>query len=330
MSNWLYLCMMISLIPHIEYLMMRHDCVVVPGWGALVANHAPAQLNESHIGKPSRLIGFNPSITHNDGLLATSLTRRHGLSYDKACELIATNVAGFGRQLSAGTEIAFGHIGYFKLDENGKMQFVPTLQYNACDEFFGLQQFEFATLSQAEAAEKFAPVSRSAFIRKAMKTAASIVALVGMGLLLSTPVIVDRQSQSASLNIATVKTKPTTITLKPAAATTASDNKIAVVDNNAGAQPVSSAIPAIDEPSAFNEGMPCDESGAYYLVINSCNKQHQAAALIKQYGSRGIKAKSIHRGKYYHLVVAQSNSKQELVKAKKLLPEKYRKAWVCK
>lgn len=323
MRIWLYLCMMISLIPHIEYLMMRNDCVVVPGWGALVANHAPAQLNESHIGKPSRLIGFNPSITHNDGLLATSLTRRHGMSYDKACELIATNVAGFGRQLATGTEVAFGHIGYFKLDENAKMQFVPTMQYNACDEFFGLQQFEFTTLSQADAAGEFAPASRSAFLRKSMKAAASIGALIGIGLLLSTPVIVDRQSQSASLNLATVKTKPTTITVKPAAATTAADNKIAVVDNAVD-------VPAIDEPSAFNEGMPCDENGTYYLVINSCKKQHQATTLIKQYGSHGIKAKALHRGNFYHLVVAQSNSKQELFKAKKLLPEKYRKAWVCK
>lgn len=315
--------MMISLIPHIEYLMMRNDCVVVPGWGALVANHAPAQLNESHIGKPSRLIGFNSSITHNDGLLASSLTRRHSISYDKACELIATNVAAFGRQLSGGTEVAFGRLGFFKLDENGKMQFVPAMQPNACDEFFGLQQFDFNTLAQVEESAHVASVSRSVFSRHGIKVAASIAALIGLGVILSTPVLINRQSQNASMNIATVKTKPNVVTVKPVSKTTASDNQITVI--NADEQQSS-----LKESPVFNDGMPCDEDGSFLLVINSCKKQHQAQELVKQYATKGIKAKPVQRGKYYHLVVAQSNNKQELINAKKQLPAKYRKAWVSR
>lgn len=301
---------------------MSNDCVVVPGWGALVANHAPAQLNESHIGKPSLLIGFNSSITHNDGLLASSLTRRHGISYDKACELIATNVAAFGRQLSGGTEVAFGHLGFFKLDENGKMQFVPAMQPNACDEFFGLQQFDFNTLAQVNETANIANVSQSVFSRRGLKVAASIAALIGLGVILSTPVLINRQSQNASLNIATVKTKPNVVTVKPVSKTTASDNKITVIDND--------DQPAIKEPSVFNDGMPCDEDGTYLLIVNSCKKQHQAQELVKQYASKGLKAKPVQRGKYYHLVVAQSNNKQELINAKKQLPAKYRKAWVSR
>ena len=75
--------MMISIVQHIEYLMMYNDCVVVPGWGALIANYAPSQLQGDTMLKPRRSIGFNPSITHNDGLLATSIARRHGISYSK-------------------------------------------------------------------------------------------------------------------------------------------------------------------------------------------------------------------------------------------------------
>lgn len=82
--------------------------------------------------------------------------------------------------------------------------------------------------------------------------------------------------------------------------------------------------------AAFNEGMPSDENGTYFLVINSCKKEHQAQALVKQYAKKGIKAKTIARSGFHHVVVAQSSNQQELIKAKKLLPEKYRKAWVCK
>ena len=104
--------------------MMRNDCVVIPGWGALVACNIPAQLSQEHIIRPKRLLCFNSSITHNDALLATSLARRHNISYDEACKLIADNVIAFKHQLSVGTEVAFGHLGFFKVDDNNKLIFI--------------------------------------------------------------------------------------------------------------------------------------------------------------------------------------------------------------
>ncbi len=311
---------MISLTQHIEYLVMRGDCVVVPGWGALVASYEPASITQSRINRPSRLIAFNSSIAHNDGLLATSVVQRHNISYAEACKVIADNVTAFRRQLATGTEVPFGKLGFFKNDDHNKLLFTPTFQDEASDEFFGLQSFNFPILSQISDNEQ-RQVASSIFSNRGWKTAAAIAALVGIGAVLSTPVIVDKSIDTASLNIANVKLNPTAVTVKPVSQATADDNKFTVID-----------APSDDAPEqqAFNEGMPCDENGAYYLVINSCKKQHQAQALIKQYASKGIKAKAIVRGNYHHLVVAQSNSQQELNDAKKRLPEKYRKAWVCK
>lgn len=303
--------------------MMRYDCVVIPGWGALVASNIPAQLSQEHIIRPKRLLCFNSSITHNDALLATSLARRHNISYDEACKLIADNVIAFKHQLSVGTEVTFGHLGFFKVDDNNKLIFIPTFKDKAHDDLFGLRDFEFPVLSKDN--DKLLPetVSRNIFSRRGFKAAASIAALVAIGALLSTPVIVDKSSHNASLNIASVKTKPTAITVKPVAKTTSADTKISVID-------IPSDKTNSTTESAFNEGMPSDENGTYFLVINSCKKEHQAQALIKQYAKKGIKAKTIARSGFHHVVVAQSSNQQELIKAKKLLPEKYRKAWVCK
>lgn len=298
---------------------MLGDCVVVPGWGALVASHVPATTAQSRISRPTRLIAFNPNIAHNDGLLATSVARRHNISYAEACKVIADNVTAFRRQLATGSEVAFGRLGFFKNDDNSKLIFTPTLHDEASDEFFGLRSFEFPMLSQANDNEP-AQEAPNIFVRRGWKTAAAVAALVGIGALLSTPVIVDKSIDTASLNIANVKTKPTTITVKPASQTTTADNQIAVIE-----EPT-----AVASESTFNEGMPSDENGAYFLVINSCKKQHQAQALAKQYAKDGIKCKTISRGRYCHVVVAQSNSQQELTKAKELLPEKYCKAWVCR
>lgn len=299
---------------------MQGDCVVVPGWGALVASHVPSSSTQISINRPSRLIAFNPSIAHNDGLLAMSVARRHNISYDEACKVIADNVTVFRRQLATGSEVPFGRLGFFKNDDNSKLIFTPTLHDEASDEFFGLHNFDFPILSQTSENEQ-GKVASGIFAHRGWKTAAAIAAIVGIGALLSTPVIVDKSIDTASLNIADVKTKPTAITVKPVSQATSDDNKITIVD-----------APSEDTlvQQTFNEGMPSDESGAYFLVINTCKKQHQAQALVKQYAKKGIKCKIIARGGYHHMVVAQSNNKQELIKAKKLLPEKYRKAWVCK
>lgn len=299
------------------------DCVVVPGWGALVANHVPASSTQSHINRPSRLMAFNPSITHNDGALAMSVAQRHNISYAEACKVIADNVTVFRRQLATGSEVHFGRMGFFKNDENSKLIFTPTINDETSDEFFGLRNFEFPTLASSTQVSdnEHDSVTSSIFTHRGWKTAAAVAAIVGIGALLSTPVIVDKNIDTASLSITSVKTKPTAITVKPVSQATSDDNQITFV------APTSEDAP---ELQTFNDGMPSDENGTYFLVINSCNKPHQAQALAKQYASKGIKTKVIARGNYYHLAAAQSNSQQELKKARKLLPEKYRKAWVCK
>lgn len=299
--------------------MMQGDCVVVPGWGALVASHLPSGSTQSGINRPSRLIAFNPGISHNDGLLATSVARRHNISYAEACKVIADNVTVFRRQLATGSEVPFGRLGFFKNDDNSKLIFTPTVNDEASDEFFGLHNFEFPVLSQAD--DEQTHEAPSIFVRRGWKAAAAVAALVGIGALLSTPVIVDKSIDTASLNIANVKIKPQAVTVKPASQTTNDDNKIIVINTTSDETPAK---------QTFNNGMPCVENGTYFLVINSCKKQHQAQVLIKQYASKGIKAKTIVRGGYHHIVVAQSNSKQELANAKKLLPEKFRKAWVSR
>ena len=100
---------MFSIIEHIEYLMMRHDCVAIPGWGAFIANYNTSRFDESRevMERPQRNIGFNASADHNDGLLVQSLMRREGLDYDEAMRFIANSVTSFRQQLSKGAGSAY-------------------------------------------------------------------------------------------------------------------------------------------------------------------------------------------------------------------------------
>lgn len=281
--------------------------------------------------RPSRTIGFNATINHNDGLLANSLMRRHQLKYDQACKLIADNVTTFNRHVQQGYELAFGHLGYFKLTDQKQLEFMPMPLSQACDEFFGLNSFDMASL--ARSSEDHEPVFTPVAVtwQERMKVAASIAAIVGVGLLLSTPVIIDRTTQTASLNVSEVKTQPTKspVTVKPASKATAEDKQFAVIDQSGKATPVTTAKPepAVDD-SAYDEGMP--SKGNYCLVINSCSTAKKAAEMKRHYANKGIKCQVVKRGKYHHIVIAQSDSKQELTKIKKSLPGKYKRAWVCR
>lgn len=314
---------MISTTQHIEFLMMYNDCVVIPGWGALIANYTPSHHQSNTMLKPCRTIGFNPSITHNDGLLATSIARRHSISYNEACDIIATSVSSFKSQLTAGGEVAFGRLGLFKLNSRGKMEFEPFSQDQAFNEFFGLKDLNLSSIHQASEPQT---IITGNIWHERMKVAASIAAIIATGLLFSTPVIIDRSTQSASMNMVEVKTKPAQmVSVKPVATTTATDNKIAVISKDENESAASK-----QEEGVYNPGMPSDLHGSRLLVINTCNKASQAQKMVKRYAKKGIKTRVINCGKYHHIVAAQSNSESELGKAKTLLPASCHRAWICK
>lgn len=64
---------MIELAQHIEALLLENDCVIVPGLGGFVAHYTPAMrvAEENTFLPPTRIIGFNPQLKMNDGLLSS-------------------------------------------------------------------------------------------------------------------------------------------------------------------------------------------------------------------------------------------------------------------
>ena len=120
-----YLCNMnknVSL--HIEYLLTRHDCVIVPGWGALVVQHTPAVFDaDNGILPPRRWMSFNSHLTHNDGLLAHSIMQVEHCSYDAAMAIINKQVHAWRNELMEGATVKWDRIGSFVRQEQGTMLF---------------------------------------------------------------------------------------------------------------------------------------------------------------------------------------------------------------
>ena len=141
---------MLTIIHHIEYLLRRNDCVVVPGFGAFVVQTRAAGIDEAGemLLPPSRMLSFNGAIDHNDGMLASSIMRKESVSYDKAVDVLASEVKSLKNQLVADKELMFGKLGMFRLSEEGQMVFEPSATFDLCRlPYYGLPA---VSLSAAE------------------------------------------------------------------------------------------------------------------------------------------------------------------------------------
>lgn len=190
-----YLCIVNSITRHIEYLILRHDCVIVPELGAFIAQYSPARIDEATgvIMPPSRSISFNGDVAHNDGLLAASIARASSTTFDRALASIADQVAALKSQIDNGGEFAVGRLGILRGNAEGNLEFDPFIATATSPRLVGLPSFkltQFDLSAKPEEPQKRGLITRTA--KTALRAAASVAVLLGLGLMLSTPVIEHR------------------------------------------------------------------------------------------------------------------------------------------
>jgi hypothetical protein len=126
-------------------LIMRTNCVVVPGFGGFVANTHPARIDYTKgvIFPPHKAVTFNRNLQNNDGLLVAEYARRNSTDYTSA----EKTVIDFGRsalvRLKSGERIAFDKVGYLYTDENGSIRFEQDRFFNLLMESYGMSSVHF-------------------------------------------------------------------------------------------------------------------------------------------------------------------------------------------
>ena len=309
---------MISMIEHIEYLMLSNDCVVVPGFGAFIAQYTSSNncAQNSTFTSPKRSISFNASINHNDGLLANSIAKKASIPYAEALKQIEKSTTICRQALSDGSEVPFGRLGFFISNGEGHIEFIPFHHELANDDFFGLQSFSFPTLAERNAqvtteetvSETYSEPEinigrRNWFGHKAVQIAASIVMLVCLTFALSTPIIVDKPThQLATLNVPT----PTMPKHKVVKAEEISQQK---------------------KVEATSEKKEANPKGRYAIIICSLKKQSQVAQYFQE--NKDINpANVIKKNGYYMIYFNRGDNYQELVKEAKQMPKPYTEFWI--
>jgi len=141
---------MIHIEKYIAELVGNHDCVIIPGLGAFIAQATSADIHPiTHkFTAPGRTLGFNAQIKVNDGLLAAAISRKEGVSFQDATASIEAFVKHFNSSLSLYKHYNFAEIGRFFYNVEGKLEFEPDYSINFSSDSFGLTDFIFKPIER--------------------------------------------------------------------------------------------------------------------------------------------------------------------------------------
>ena len=182
---------------HIEKLLAYHDYVVVPGLGGFVVQHQSAKITAGHISAPTATVGFNSLMQHADGLLAIEVARAERITYRKAVEIIESEVKEFKNQLLKSTPHQLGNLGFFSLNENGSLHFVPCTKVDFLPLNIGLNEL-FVSELERKAEKEAKKISFVLPTAKTFRYAAAAVLLTAM--LMISPQMNDvRRAETADL-----------------------------------------------------------------------------------------------------------------------------------
>ena len=159
---------MISLARHIELLLLEHDCVIVPGLGGFIANHADARYieGEEHLFLPPyRTIGFNQQLQVNDGLLVQSYMTAYDTSYPSANLQMGKDLDKMMYELEMKGEYELENIGTLKKGLNQNISFFAPETGALTPSLYGLYSYEMKSLQH---------IIKEKDIQRTLQTAASM------------------------------------------------------------------------------------------------------------------------------------------------------------
>lgn len=330
-----YLCNMIELSKHIEYLLLEHNCVIVPNLGGFVTQYIPARMvaEENLYLPPCRNIGFNPRLTLNDGLLVQSYMQAYDTNYPETVRLIEEAVGQAKRELQDKGEIEFHGIGRLTLSMDGKYGFEPNEAGVLSPELYALDSFRIEALAadstraecEGEPAEKKPRTQKKkaytlSINRELANYAAAAIAAIFFYFVWATPVAQDTERAGSSaammIPIAPVEKAAEALPSLHQKAENAAEAVAGKESGEAGKQPEEQGNVA--------------ESG-YTLVLLSSVPRSNAQAYIGQLEAEGIEGATLYeRGKMVRVVYGHFASENEAyVELNRLHGRKYfADAWV--
>ena len=135
---------------YINDLLYRYECVIIPGFGALLTQYHSARIDsETHtLYPPSKTLSFNRQLQTNDGLLANYIASVEKCSYESSLQKLRNYTKKLSIQLTEGATVSLSNIGDFHLNDENSVQFLPSLNQNFNTTSFGLSSVGISKVSR--------------------------------------------------------------------------------------------------------------------------------------------------------------------------------------
>lgn len=307
----------ISTLEHIKYLILTRDCVIVPSFGAFVSRRIGAVLSPdgTSLTPPMRELSFNSAIAHDDGTLIGSITRREGVSYECARNIVEQEVELIQRRLRNEGQLELSRIGTLTLTPHQTIDFTPADDCIAALPCCGLPSLQLADapvvtelvdpMSEPDQESEAIVPRRHRFLQP-MKYAAAAALLAGVCLTFLTP-ITPRNITFASLqpNITTSVSRPDEVVARPITLPGDRTIRISRPDPGEASAPVMSEnkkrqlfqiaeyranLKARQEAALSSAGKTSTSVAqpGYYVIVASCSSMSEAKRYLKRHSNGNL------------------------------------------
>ena len=300
-------------VSHIDFLIQKHDCVIIPYFGGFVISHEFASIaNDGTIMPPRMVVGFNPDLRYNDGLLAESYMNAYSISFDAACKKITDIVSRLNTILSLRQPIQIGNLGKLNLDAEGHLCFTPNTNFTfSYAHNYGLSTLNINRLVDIVEIKEVARVvnKKRLSISRVFTGIGAVAAAVLVFFVTSTPVLdndiaIDHKAgfftdilapSSAKHEINDIDKIESLTTVAEAISSeinVANENsKAAVIDKVEADKDLATVTPKIEEPISRVETTEIKKITypMYYIIVGSSTSITDAQNILRKTKNQGFK-----------------------------------------
>lgn len=147
---------MVSVEEIIGNLLLRHNCVIIPGFGGFVAKQTSARIDYKNgiITPPGKSLLFNRQLMTNDGLLISEFAHQNEITYDNAVSAINQLISGWNAELSRGNRVSIDRVGFLFFDQERNICFEQDRYFNLLLSSYGLSSVHFLTETDVAIAQQ--------------------------------------------------------------------------------------------------------------------------------------------------------------------------------
>lgn len=140
---------------YIEGLLFEYNCVVIPGFGAFLAQGTGARIDAAThtLYPPTKAISFNAQLNKNDGLLVSQIANDRKLGYEEVLREVEEVARDWGRRLRQGDPVEVFGVGRLWQNKDQKIQFQPEEKNSFLTSSFGLAPFAATPIQREQLKE---------------------------------------------------------------------------------------------------------------------------------------------------------------------------------